>query len=272
MISQKALEICPDLFHFSDSIFKAHDDAERARLPLEDYLKGDVDMHIHYVFRVLDNQPREFCAILKWHERKGDNAINHNLSIFDCFSAYSCAVSNRNSGEQKLMFVDDVKVMQETEDVSTPSHSIIKRLQFLNSCECSLSNPILQIRLSSIEGAKVFQNGKVHRGLVPPDAGRVLFGNKSKEKVIKGSSGVVEGVADNQRPLNEVGLLQNSKEEPEFTGLSIKLLFDGIGLTFAGEGGYGGLESVKVAFCSLNLCNEPVRKFGYLLPHWFEED
>jgi len=269
---QKFLKFGPDLFDSSNNILQAHNDIERPWLPLEDYLKGNVDMHIHYVFRVSDDKPRQFCAVLKLPEAKSQVAVENNLSIFDRVSADACAVGNRDGGKQEFVFVDDVEVMQEAECIPLPAKSVIKRLQFLDFCKCSFSNPTLQLCFSSIESTKILQDREIHGGSVPLNARRVLLGGQPPEKVVKRSSSIVNAVADNQRPCGNVGGGCNSQEEAELARLRIKLLGDGVSLSFTGKGGDDRLESVEVAFCPPDLRQEAVRKFNYCLPHWFEGD
>ena len=236
-----------------NDVLKRLCDRQRPRLSLKDYLEGEMDMHVHYIFRVSDFEVRKFCAILKFLKVKVDCPIKDNLSIFDGIRIDTGAVSNRHGRKQELVLVNDVKIVKEHEGVSVPTASVVERLQSLDHCCGVTAYPILDLRLSSLKRPGILEDWEAHRRSVPFDATRVLPLNQSPKQVIKGGSGVVKAVTDNQGPPDNVGLGMDSKPEEEFTGLCIGVLGDGIRVSFSNKGGSSGLKDIKVFLCPSDL-------------------
>lgn len=246
-------EISRNSLHHVDSILKRWHDKQRPRLTLEDYLKGKVEMHIHYVLRVSDCESRKFCAVLKLLKGDMDHAVKDYISIFDCVSFDAYAIRNGNGGQKKLMFVSDVKIVKETENIIANTSNIIERLQPLDHCECFISDPILEFNNSAVKGPSVFENREDHSGGVALDARRVMAFNQSKEQMVKGCSCVVEAISNNQRPSDNVGIGVDFDSKDELSGITIRSLDDGIGFTLSTKGGDSRFEGIKVFLCPSNF-------------------
>ena len=81
--SEECGEISPDCLNSGNNLPECLGDTEWPRLALEDYLKGKVEMHVHYVLGIPDQKSGKFCAVLKAYEGYGDSTIEDRRSIFD---------------------------------------------------------------------------------------------------------------------------------------------------------------------------------------------
>lgn len=254
--SEQGDEVITDPLHHFNTALKRWDDIQRPRLSFEDYAKGRGDIHIHYVLGGGDQYAGKFCVVVKAREGNRKFDVRHILGAADSEGLHSTALKELDRGQQQLVLIHDVEVMQECEGTFVRAPGRVERLQFLDKCKCIVGEPLFQVRFfEAVEPGPVFEQGEG----CPLRAGLVF--DECPKQVVQRAPGVVNAIANHQRPIDNRRLLLDANAKDILPRFTLRFLFQGIGFTAeCCEKITGRLQSAKVFLCPANLGNESMRE------------
>jgi len=168
----------------------------------DSYRAGRAQFHLHISWLpdgAGEIEPQDFCAIYRRLPLATTNLVTKY------FPGWNLKTEGYRSeflsyDDQKAMFIEDVQLRETPEDIVYSGIASIVRLQFLDFCEGIRSNEwfdfsickIVELRLREINGERSFGNSV---------AASTIQDSQLTDHVIKGGTGVVNTITDDQRHL-----------------------------------------------------------------------